>query len=57
MASSEKTFYNLHELEALAKAKLPKPAFDFFAGGSEDLASLRSVLSRGLLLFGLHLLP
>lgn len=37
-------FYNLHELEELARRKVSKPAFDFYAGGAEDLASLRSVM-------------
>ena len=37
-------FYNLHELEELAKRRLSRAAFDFYAGGAEDLASLRFAL-------------
>ena len=34
-------FTNLLELEDLARRKLPRPAFDYFAGGAEDEVSLR----------------
>jgi 4-hydroxymandelate oxidase len=33
-------FTNLLELEGMARAKVPKPAFDYIAGGAEDEASL-----------------
>jgi 4-hydroxymandelate oxidase len=34
-------FTNLLELEDLARAKVPRPAFDYIAGGAEDEVSLR----------------
>lgn len=34
-------FSNLLELEDLARAKVPKPAFDYIAGGAEDEVTLR----------------
>ncbi len=40
-AMSSQELVNLDEFEALAKAKLPKMAFDYFASGSEDEHSLR----------------
>ncbi|CAK9202593.1 unnamed protein product [Sphagnum troendelagicum] len=38
---SSQELVNLDEFEALAKTKLPKMAFDYFASGSEDEYSLR----------------
>jgi (S)-2-hydroxy-acid oxidase len=38
---SSQELVNLDEFEALAKTKLPKMAFDYFASGSEDENSLR----------------
>ena len=35
-------FTNLLELEELARAKVPRPAFDYIAGGADDEVSLRS---------------
>src|SRR2546430_8060095 len=35
------TFTNLLELEDMARAKVPRPAFDYIAGGAEDEVSLR----------------
>jgi (S)-2-hydroxy-acid oxidase len=32
---------NVDEYEALAKQRMPKMAFDYFANGSEDQVSLR----------------
>ncbi|KAK9838620.1 hypothetical protein WJX84_010835 [Apatococcus fuscideae] len=40
-AALDTHFHNLHELEELARTRLSKAAFDFYAGGAEDLASLR----------------
>jgi hypothetical protein len=40
-AMSSQELVNLDEFEALAKTKLPKMAFDYFASGSEDENSLR----------------
>jgi hypothetical protein len=40
-AMSSQELVNLDEFEALAKTKLPKMAFDYFASGSEDEYSLR----------------
>lgn len=40
-AMSSQELVNLDEFEALAKTKLPKMAFDYFASGSEDEHSLR----------------
>jgi 4-hydroxymandelate oxidase len=34
-------FTNLLELEGAARAKIPKPAYDYIAGGAEDEVSLR----------------
>jgi len=34
-------FTNLLELEELARAKVPRPAFDYIAGGADDEVSLR----------------
>src|SRR5438046_5182418 len=34
-------FTNLLELEDLARAKVPRPSFDYIAGGAEDEVSLR----------------
>lgn len=34
-------FTNLLELEDLARAKIPRPAFDYIAGGADDEVSLR----------------
>lgn len=39
--SSAIRFYNLRELEELARPRIPKSAFDFYSGGAEDLASVR----------------
>lgn len=36
------TYLNLHDLEPLARAKLPAPIFDFIAGGAEDEVTLRA---------------
>jgi (S)-2-hydroxy-acid oxidase len=38
---SSQELVNLDEFEALAKTKLPKMAFDYFASGSEDEHTLR----------------
>lgn len=35
-------YLNLHDLEPLAREKLPTPIFDFIAGGAEDEVSLRA---------------
>jgi len=35
------SFTNLLELEDLARAKVPRPSFDYIAGGAEDEVSLR----------------
>ena len=35
-------YLNLHDLEPLAKEKLPAPIFDFIAGGAEDEVTLRA---------------
>ena len=35
------TFTNLLELEDMARAKVPRPSFDYIAGGAEDEVSLR----------------
>ena len=35
------TFTNLLELEDMARAKVPRPAFDYIAGGADDEVSLR----------------
>jgi len=35
------TYVNLHDLEPLAKEKLPAPIYDFIAGGAEDEVTLR----------------
>lgn len=34
------SFLNLHEVEALARAILPGPTYDYFAGGAEDEATI-----------------
>src|SRR5438552_10927091 len=34
-------FTNLLELEDMARAKVPRPSFDYIAGGAEDEVSLR----------------
>src|SRR2546430_15259852 len=34
-------FTNLLELEEMARAKVPRPAFDYIAGGADDEVSLR----------------
>lgn len=36
------TYLNLHDLEPLAREKLPAPIYDFIAGGAEDEVSLRA---------------
>jgi isopentenyl diphosphate isomerase/L-lactate dehydrogenase-like FMN-dependent dehydrogenase len=36
------TYLNLHDLEPLAREKLPAPIFDFIAGGAEDEVTLRA---------------
>jgi isopentenyl diphosphate isomerase/L-lactate dehydrogenase-like FMN-dependent dehydrogenase len=36
------TYLNLHDLEPLAREKLPAPLFDFIAGGAEDEVTLRA---------------
>lgn len=35
-------YLNLHDLEPLAREKLPAPVFDFIAGGAEDEVTLRA---------------
>src|ERR1700675_3742701 len=35
-------YLNLHDLEPLAREKLPAPIFDFIAGGAEDEVTLRA---------------
>jgi isopentenyl diphosphate isomerase/L-lactate dehydrogenase-like FMN-dependent dehydrogenase len=35
-------YLNLHDLEPLAREKLPAPIFDFIAGGAEDETTLRA---------------
>ena len=40
--STDVPYLNLHDLEPLARAKLPAPIFDFIAGGAEDEATLRA---------------
>jgi isopentenyl diphosphate isomerase/L-lactate dehydrogenase-like FMN-dependent dehydrogenase len=35
-------YLNLHDLEPLAREKLPPPIFDFIAGGAEDETTLRA---------------
>ncbi len=35
-------FLNLHEVEALAREKLPPATYDYFAGGAEDETTVRS---------------
>lgn len=43
------SFINLEELEALARAKLPKMVYDYYAGGAETQTTVqenRSAFSR-----------
>ena len=35
-------YLNLHDLEPLAREKIPAPLFDFIAGGAEDEVTLRA---------------
>src|SRR5713101_2326678 len=35
-------YLNLHDLEPLAREKIPAPLFDFIAGGAEDEITLRA---------------
>lgn len=40
-AAGECEFINLEEVEELARARLPKQAYDYYSGGAETMSAVR----------------